>query len=54
MEYYEYVFVALVIQHRVRMRSIVMCGLPVVPRASTLSHKRSEFRKKFLNIKCVF
>ena len=34
------------IQHAMRMRHIVICGLPVVLLFPTLSHKRRDFRKK--------
>ena len=51
-----YVHTALLIQHATRMRHIVTSI--VAPRSppyfSTLSHKRYDFRKKLLNIKCVF
>jgi hypothetical protein len=46
--YYEYVFVALGIQHTKRMRLIIK--LPAasldLPHFSTLSQKRYDFRKK--------
>jgi len=41
---------ALVIQLAMRMRLIVICGLP----GSTLSHKRQDHRKKLSNMKYVF
>ena len=50
------VHVSLLIQHAKRMRHIVTSS--VAPRSplhfSTLSHKLCDFRKKLLNIKCVF
>jgi hypothetical protein len=45
------VFVALSIQHAMRMRHI---AYPALLHFSTLSHKRHDYRKKLLNIKmCV-
>jgi hypothetical protein len=54
--YSECVSVALVIQHAKRMRRIILPSVAclAVPYFSTLSHKRHDCRKKFLNIKCVF
>jgi len=41
------------LQHAMRMRRIVICGLPHI--FSTLSHKRQDFRRKsLLNVQCVF
>jgi hypothetical protein len=53
--YSECVFVALIIQHAKGMRRIIVSSVacPAVPYFST-SHKRHHFRKKILNIKCVF
>ena len=44
--YCEGVFVALGIQHAMRMRHVVVCALPAVEYFSTLSHKRHDFRGK--------
>jgi hypothetical protein len=56
---YECVFVALVIQHEMRMRRITRILSAVaclaVPYFPTLSHTSHEvWGKKLLNIKCVF
>ena len=53
--YFEGVFAALGTQHAMRMRSIILPYVtrPDVQNFSTLSHKRHDFRKKILNIKCV-
>jgi hypothetical protein len=37
-----------------RMRHTVICGLSGLQYFATLSHKRHDFRKKLLRIKCVF
>jgi hypothetical protein len=41
-------------QHAVCMCRIVTCGLSCSTIFSTLSHKGQKFRKKLLNMKCVF
>jgi hypothetical protein len=52
------VSVAFVIQHAKRMHRIILVLLSVacmvLPYFSTLSHKQHDFRRKVLNIKCVF
>ena len=53
---FECVSVVLVIQHAVLMRRITFSSLTclALPYFSTLSHKRYDFRLKFLNMKCGF
>ena len=54
--YCECVFVAVSIQHAMRILHIVICGQYgyTVRYFSTLSHKRHDFRKILLNIRYVF
>jgi hypothetical protein len=55
--YSEYVFAALVIQHAMRMRLIILPSVAslAAPYFPTLSHKRHLFRKKVTEYKmCVF
>ena len=51
-----YVYVALLIKHATRMRHIVTSFVAphAPPYFSTLPHKRHDFKKKLLNIKCAF
>ena len=44
--YSESVLLALVIQHAMRMRHIVICACPDLQYFSTLSHTLNSFRKK--------
>jgi hypothetical protein len=45
---------ALGFKHVMLTRPIVICGMPGSAIFSTLPHKRHEFWKKLLNMKCVF
>ena len=47
-------YAALGIQHAMRMRHVVTLGLPDSTVFVILSHNRYDFRKKLLDIKCVF
>ena len=55
-KYSECASVTLVIQHAKRMRRIILLSVAclAVLNFFTLSHKRHDFLKKLLNIKCVF
>jgi len=44
--YFERVFVALDVQHAMRMRYVVICGLSGCTAFLTLSHKRQDFGGK--------
>ena len=54
--YSECVFVVLVIQHAMCMRSVISSSVTclAVPCFSTLPHKRHDIQKNLLNIKYVF
>jgi hypothetical protein len=45
--YSERLFVALDIQHAMRMRHTDVCGCPALPHFSTLYHKRHDLKKKY-------
>jgi hypothetical protein len=51
--YSENVFVALVIQHAMRMHRIVMWPVRLYKYFPTFSHKRNDCKKKLSNTKCV-
>jgi len=46
------VLLDLVIQHAMRIRRIVVCGLIVTTLFSRLSHKRHDLGREILKIKC--
>jgi len=54
--YSEFAFVALGVQHAMRMRYIILssAACPALQNFSTLSHKRYDLLRKILNLKCVF
>jgi hypothetical protein len=55
--YYEHVFVVLGIQHAMRMRLVLICGLPGSKIFVHIISQRERFskkKKKLLDIKCVF
>jgi len=55
--YIERVFAALIIQHAMRMRQILICELSTFNNIFVFSHyfiKGTIFEKHLLNIKCVF
>ena len=47
-------FVALVVQHEMRLRHTVVCGLSGCTIFFYNTHKQHDFFKELLNIKCVF
>jgi hypothetical protein len=49
--YSEYLFIALIIQHAMRILHIVVCALLVVKYFSTLSHNRRDIRKTVIEQK---